>query len=164
FSNSSQFGQTGPTQIRIRVTDFPDGLQILFPASVTAKETAATLTTGSGNPVALTSATTASANNIVTYACNKGGNSDDTTESFDIQFTVSVIGTLGDLQPTIEVTLAPIGAATPSSTFPATDTPRYAEDEALVQAGSSRIIQKVLYWTGIDSSLQNEVHMTNPSN
>src|SRR2546425_7838317 len=30
FSSSSQFGQTGSTKIRIRITDFPDGAQILF--------------------------------------------------------------------------------------------------------------------------------------
>src|SRR5262249_27394872 len=73
------------------------------------------------------------------------------------------IGDVSDLQPTIEVTLAPIGAATPNSTFPATDIPRFAEDENLVQAGTSRTITKVLYWTGIDASLQNQVHMTNAS-
>src|SRR5207302_819032 len=41
--------------------------------------------------------------------------------------------------------------------------PRYAEDEVLVQPGSSRIITKVLYWTGFDPSLQSQVQIINPS-
>src|SRR5207249_6802197 len=50
FSNSSQSGQTNSTQVRIRVTDFPDNLQMIFPAAVTANEPAATLNTA-GAPV-----------------------------------------------------------------------------------------------------------------
>src|SRR5881296_264743 len=48
FSNSSQSGQTNPTQVRIRVTDFPDNLQMVFPAVVAANESAATLNTLGG--------------------------------------------------------------------------------------------------------------------
>src|SRR5262249_17173204 len=102
FSSAAQYGQTGPTQLRIRVTAFPDGIQMLFPASVTANESGATLTTLSGNPVGLTSA---QGNNIVTYHFNKSAESDNLTESFDIKFTISIIGDVSDLQPTIEVTL-----------------------------------------------------------
>src|SRR5437667_2758440 len=51
FSNSSQSGQTNPTQVRIRVTDFPDNLQMIFPAVVTANESAATLHTVGGGAV-----------------------------------------------------------------------------------------------------------------
>jgi hypothetical protein len=162
FSNSAQYGQTGPTQVRIRVTDFPDGIQMVFPASVTANESAAALTTVGGNATGLTSAF---GNNIVTYNFNKIAESDNLTESFDIKFSVNIIGAISDtpLQPTIEVTLAPIGGATPNATFPATDIPRYAEDEQLVQAGTSRTITKILYWTGIDGSFQNQVHITNAS-
>src|SRR5438093_1480160 len=93
FKDCCQFGQTVPTEVRIRVTDFPDGLLITFPATVTASESSATLT----------------------------------------------------------------------SSLPSTAVPRYAEDEVLVQAGSSRIITKVLYWTGVSASLQNQIHITNPS-
>src|SRR5206468_720154 len=39
----------------------------------------------------------------------------------------------------------------------------YAEDEVLVQAGTSRTITKVLYWTGINASFQNQVQLTNPA-
>jgi hypothetical protein len=160
FSNSALYGQTGPTQVRIRVTDFPEGIQMLFPASVTANESGATLTTVGGGTRGLTSA---QGNNIVTYNFNNVAESDNLTESFDIKFSVSTIGDISDLQPTIEVAIVPIGTATPNSTFPATDIPRYAEDENLVQAGTSRTITKVLYWTGIDASLQNQVHITNAS-
>ena len=160
FSNSTQFGQTGPTQVRIRVTDFPDGLQMIFPASVTAKESAATLTTVGGAPVILP---LAGGDNVVTYAFSGAANSDSTIESFDIKFSVAVTGALSDLQPTIEVSLAPIGAAIPSSNLPSTSIPRYAEDEILVQAGTSRTVTKVLYWTGINASFQNQVQLTNPS-
>jgi hypothetical protein len=160
FSSSSQFGQTGPTRIRVRVTDFPDGLQMTFPATVTANESGATLTTIGGAPVILPAG---GGDNTVTYAFTGAANSDPTTESFDIKFSVAVTGPLSDLQPTFEVSLAPIGAAIPNSTFPSTDIPRYAEDEILVQAGTSRTITKVLYWTGINTALQNQVHVTNPS-
>ncbi len=158
FSNSAQFGQTGPTQIRIRVTDFPEGLQLMFPSIVTAHESGATLTL-IGPPNLSTTSNT----NTVTYGFSKAGNSDEVTESFDIKFSVSVIGPLSTLTPNIEVTLAPIGAAVPTSNLPSTDIPRYAEDEILVQPGSSRIITKLLYWTGIDASLQNQVQIINPS-
>src|SRR2546426_5233182 len=155
FSNSSQFGQTTSTQVRIRVTDFPDNLQLVFPATVTANETSATLNTLEGNAVTLPRG---NGKTEVTYAFSQAGNSNDTTESFDIRFTVNVLGPVPDIQPTIEVSLAPIGSVSSS-----TDIPRYAEDEITVQEGSSRIITKALYWTGINSSLQNQVHLTNPS-
>ena len=158
FSNSAQFGQTGPTQIRVRVTDIPDGLQIVFPTTVTANESAATL-----NLTGQSTLSTASNTNTVTYNFAQAGNSDEVTESFDIKFSVSVTGTLAALTPNIEVSLAPIGAAVPTSNLPSTAIPRYAEDEILVQPGSSRIITKLLYWTGIDSSLQYQVQIINPS-
>jgi hypothetical protein len=142
------------------VTDFPDGIQMVFPGSVTANETAATLTTVGGGPVTLPRS---DGNNVVTYIFSKAGNSDEVTESFDIKFSVNVTGPVSVIQPTIEVSLAPIGAATPNSTLPSTDIPRYAEDEVLVQAGSSRTITKVLYWTGVNGSLQNQLQLTNPS-
>jgi hypothetical protein len=160
FSNSAQFGQTGSTQVRIRVTDFPNGIQMVFPATITANESSATLTAVGGAPVTLTGA---AGFNTVSYNYSKAANSDSLTESFDIKFSVNVVGPVDILQPTIEVSLTPIGAAVPNATFPATDIPRYAEDEILVQAGSSRIITKVLYWTGVSSSMQNQIHMTNPS-
>src|ERR1051326_1553474 len=160
FSNSAQFGQTGPTQVRIRVTDFPQGLLMTFPATVTANESTATLATAGGGAVTLNGT---GGFNTVTYNFSKAANSDDLTESFDIKFSVSVVGAPEPIQPTIEVSLGPIGAATPNATFPATDIPRYAEDESLVQAGSSRIITKVLYWTGVNPSMQNQIQMTNPS-
>src|SRR2546427_2000959 len=155
FSNSSQFGQTTSTQVRIRVTDFPDNLQFVFPATVTANETSATLNTLEGNAVTLPRG---NGKTEVTYAFSQAGNSNDATESFDIRFTVNVLGPVPDIQPTIEVSLAPIGSVSSS-----TDIPRYMEDEITVQEGSSRIITKALYWTGINSSLQNQVYLTNPS-
>src|SRR5205085_8619329 len=45
FVNTTDFGQNTPTKIRIRVTDFPTGLTMRFPTTVTAAETGATLTT-----------------------------------------------------------------------------------------------------------------------
>ena len=160
FKDCCQFGQTVPTEVRIRVTDFPDGLLITFPATVTATESSATLNTAGGGAVSLTSAP---GFNTVTYNFSQAANSDDVAESFDIKFTVTVVGAVSTIQPTIEVSLAPIGAATPTSSLPSTAVPRYAEDEVLVQAGSSRIITKVLYWTGVSASLQNQIHITNPS-
>ena len=155
FSNSSQSGQTNPTQVRIRVTDFPDNLQMIFPAVVTANESAATLNTVGGAVVTLPFS---NGKNEVTYAFSKAANSDETTESFDIRFTVNVLGPVPDIQPTIEVSLAPIG-----DVYSSAGIPRYAEDEITVQEGSSRIISKVLYWTSISGSVQNQVYVTNPS-
>jgi len=155
FSNSSQSGQTNPTQVRIRVTDFPDNLQMIFPAVVTANESAATLNTVGGAVVTLPFS---NGKNEVTYAFSKAANSDETTESFDIRFTVNVLGPVPDIQPTIELSLAPIG-----DVYSSAGIPRYAEDEITVQEGSSRIISKVLYWTSISGSVQNQVYVTNPS-
>src|SRR5213593_3310371 len=155
FSNSSQSGQTNPTQVRIRVTDLPDNLQMIFPAVVTANESAATLNTVGGAVVTLPFS---NGKNEVTYAFSKAANSDETNESFDIRFSVSVLGPVPDMQPTIEVSLAPIG-----DVYSSAGIPRYAEDEITIQEGSSRIISKILYWTGISGSVQNQVYVTNPS-
>ena len=76
---------------------------------------------------------------------------------------MTVLGPITVLQPTIQVSLAPIGAATPNTNFPSTKIPRYAEDEILVQAGSSKIISKTLYWTGANTSTQTQLQMTNPA-
>src|SRR5207249_7354059 len=56
FKDCCQFGQTVPTEVRIRVTDFPDGLLITLPATVTAIEWSSTLNTAGGGAVSFTSA------------------------------------------------------------------------------------------------------------
>ena len=160
FSNSTAFGQTTATRIKIRVTDFPSNLQMTFPATVTSPDSGATLTTLEGSAVVLPRG---NGNTEVTYAFAGAGTSDNTVESFTIPFTVGLTGTPGDLQPTIEVTLAPVGLATPNSAYPSTDVPRYAEDEVLVMAGTSRTITKLLYWTGADASVSTQVNVLNPS-
>jgi len=159
FSNSTAFGQTVPTRIRIRVTDFPENLQMFFPATVTASS-GAMLTTVEGFAVTLPRA---NGNPEVTYNFSGVPASDDIVESFDIPFTVGLIGPVGLTQPTIEVGLGPIGAAVPDSTFPSTDVPRYALENIVVLEGSSRIITKILYWTGINGSSRNQVNLFNPS-
>jgi len=160
FSDSADFGQTVSTRIRIRVTDYPANVQMMFPASVTSPETGATLTTLEGGPVTLPKG-----NGIteLTYRFSGVATSNDLVESFEIPFTVALTGVPGTTQPTVELSLAPIGAAVPDATFPSTDVPRYAEDNIVVQEGTSRIITKVLYWTGADASLGNRVTIFNGS-
>ncbi|HYR89108.1 MAG TPA: DUF5719 family protein [Terriglobia bacterium] len=160
FSSSREFGQTVSTRVRIRVTDFPTNLQMRFPASVTATNSGATLTTLGGAPVTLP---TANGSTEVTYSFSGVSGSDDLVESFNVPFTVALVGPAGSTQPTIELSLAPMGAAVPNGTFASTDIPRYAEDNIVVQEGTSRIVTKVLYWTGINPSLQNQVTLLNPS-
>jgi hypothetical protein len=154
FSNSSQYGQSGPTQLQITVTDFPFGEQLQFPVTVTANETLAVLTTVSGGPVTLTG------NGTATYVYSSIDNSGILAESFNIN--MDLIPAI-NAQPTIHVTLAPIGAATPSSALPTMNIPRYAEDEVLVAPASSLTPKKILYWTGINPSLQNQIEVTNPA-
>lgn len=157
FSNGAQYGQTNPTEVQITVTDFPTGIVMNFPASITANETGATLTTSGGGTADLTQ------NGTVTYFYSSAANSGSVAESFNINFSVTVVGPVTLLQPTIQVSLVPIGVATPNATFPATNIPRYAEDEILVQAGTSKIITKTLYWTGTNASTQTQLQMTNPA-
>src|SRR6266850_2568392 len=160
FSDSAEFGQTVSTRIRIRVTDYPANVQMFFPASVTSPESGATLTTLEGGPVTLPKG---NGTTELTYRFSGVATSNDLVESFEILFTVALTGVPGTTQPTVEHSLAPIGAAVPDATFPSTDVPRYAEDNIVVQEGSSRIITKVLYWTGADASLGNRVTIFNGS-
>jgi len=159
FSNSRQFGQNTPTQIRIRVTDFPMGLKMQFPASVTAVETTATLSTVEGAEVELPRS---NGGTDVIYNFASAPDSADIAESFRIQFTVSVQGSVELLQPTIQLSLAPIGAAIPSPALPSTSVPRFAEENLLALPGSSYIITKTLYWTGIETSRANKLVVYNP--
>lgn len=160
FTNSTDFGQNTPMRIRVRVSDFPTGLRMRFPAVVTANESAATLTTVEGTPVDIPRE---DGSTDVTYNFNGSGVSAGTLESFNIVFTVSTTGPVENLQPTIELGLAPIGAAVPTTALPATNVPRYAEENLVALEGTSRIITKTLYWTGIDSSRQNRLAVYNPS-
>jgi hypothetical protein len=161
FSDATNFGQTVPTRVRIHLSDLPAGLQLNFPASVTSKDSAASLTTVGGGPVAIMLPNGGASD--VTYNFAGVSGSRDVVERFDIPFTVAIVGTLGLSQPTIEVGLAPIGAAVPDSTFPSTDIPRFAKDDIVVQEGTSRIITKVLYWTGVNQQSQNQINLINPS-
>src|SRR5262249_43859665 len=79
FPNPSKFGQRVPPEFPTRVTNFPDGLLMIFPATVTANESPATLNTAGGGAVSLTSGF-----NTVTYNFSQAANSDDVAESFDI--------------------------------------------------------------------------------
>jgi hypothetical protein len=160
FTSGSEFGQNTPTRLRIRVEDFPTGLRMHFPASVTGAESAATLTTLEGTDVTIPRN---DGSTEVTYNFTGAGNSAELRESFTIPYTVSTTGTVANLQPTIEVSLAPIGAAVPSTTLPATNIPRFAEENLVALEGTSRIITKTLYWTGIDNSRQNRLSLFNPS-
>ena len=158
FVSGADFGQTTGTQVRIKVSDLPNGLSMSFPASVTATETTATLTTTGGAAVELRRDGTTE----VSYVFSQAANSRDTLESFDISFSVSTSGPVEVLQPTIEVSLGPIGAATPTTTLPSTAIPRFAENDLLVLAGSSRTISERLYWPGIDPDLEHRLTMFNP--
>jgi hypothetical protein len=158
FSNSANFGQTTGTQIRIKVSDFPAGLRMSFPASITAAESTATLTTVGGAAVELLRGT---GTTEVSYVFNQAANSFDTLESFDITFTVSTSGPIEILQPTIEVSLGPIGASTPTSALPSTAIPRFAEDNLLVLAGSSRTVSRRFYWTGINADQEHRLTLLN---
>jgi hypothetical protein len=151
FSDSSQYGQTGPTQVQITVTDFPFGEQLAFPVNVTANETIASLTTIGGG--------TLTANGTVTYVYSSGGNSSGIAQSFSINMDLTPAT---NAQPTIHVTVAPIGVAVQSAAVPL-NIPRYAEDEVLIEPASSQTPKKVLYWTGINPSLQNQIEVTNPA-
>jgi hypothetical protein len=162
FSDSTTFGQTVPTRIRIRLTDLPAGLRWTFPATVTAKNSAASLTTVGGGPVTVLP-TTNGGSSEVTYNFAAAADSSSVVENFEIPFTVAIAGDLGLSQPTIELSLAPIGAAVPDSSLPSTDIPRYAREDIVVQEGTSRIITKVLYWTGINPQNPNQINMVNPS-
>src|SRR5579862_6244119 len=157
FSNSSQYGQTGPTEIQITVSDLPAGGQMTFPATATANETAASLTTTGGQPVTL------SANGTVIYVYSSAGNSADVAGSFNLNASLGFLVPAGSLQPKIQVTLAPIGAAVPNATFPATNIPRYAENEITVMPAAPLTVSESLYWTGINPLLQNQVEITNPN-
>ncbi len=157
FTDSTQFGQTTATRVRIRISDMPSGLIMRFPASVTAGETSASLATLEGAEVVLPRT---DGGKEVTYRFTSASTSSVTLETFTIAFTVAVQGTLGTSQPTIEVSLAPIGSA---AALPLTTIPQYAEENLTVLEGSSRTISKTLYWTGIDGSLQNRVFLANPS-
>jgi hypothetical protein len=159
FSSPPGFGQTTGTRIRIRVTDFPENLRMIFPSAVTAVESASTLTTVEGGGVTLPRT---GGNTEVTYIFSGAPDSDSLVESFNIQFTVALTGAVGSTQPTLEVSLAPIGAAVPNSVLPSTDIPRYAREDIVVQEGSSRIITKVLYWTGATGDA-NRLTILNPS-
>lgn len=160
FVSAPDFGQNTPTQIRIRITEFPTGLRMRFPATVDAKESGATLTTVEGALVDLPRSDGATE---VTYKFNGTSTSAGTRESFDIPFTVSVPETVANLQPTIDVSLAPIGVAVPSDAFPSTDIPRFAEENLLVLEGTSRIFTRTSFWTGIETSADNRLSVFNSS-
>src|SRR5204862_7371264 len=99
----------------------------------------------------------------VTYNFSGAGNSADILESFSIPFTVSTTGPVAPLQPTIELSLAPIGAAVPTTALPSTNIPRFTEENLTALEGTSRIITKALYWTGMDNSRENRLAVFNPS-
>ena len=160
FTNALEFGQNSATRVRIRVTDFPSGLTLKFPASISAEESSATLTTVEGTAIDLPRP---NGNTEVIYTFGSAANSKDLTETFKITFNVTISGNVQLLQPTIAVSLAPIGAAQPSAAFPATNVPRYAEENLIALEGTSLIITKTLYWTGIDGSVSNKLSMFNPT-
>ena len=160
FKNSADFGQDTPTRVRIRVTDFPKGLTLTFPASVTAVENAATLTTVEGTAITLPRS---DGTTDVFYSFTGVSNSSQVLESFKIAFTAATSGTVEQLQPTIGLTLAPIGLAVPTTQVPAANIPRFAEDPIYVLDGTSRIVTKTLYWTAIDGTRSNVLLIFNPS-
>ncbi len=155
FSNSADFGQNSPVQVRIRVTDIPGGLTLRFPATVTAEETGSTLTTVEGGPALLPRP---SGSTTVVYNFSGVVDSDSFLESFKIPFTVGLTELTGIVQPTIEVSLSPFGSLTES-----TAVPRFAEDYVTVLEGSSRIVARTFYWTGINASRENRVTLFNTS-
>src|SRR5579884_2136776 len=70
FVSGTDFGQDTPTQVQIRVSDMPAGLTLHFPASVTATETAATLTTTTGSAVDI--ASTGNSTVVYSYGSSTG--------------------------------------------------------------------------------------------
>ena len=159
WTNSRDFGQTVPASVRIRVTELPANLQLTFPSSVTARNSGATLTTSEG----VVTLPRANGNAEVIYNFAGTSESNNIVEAFDILFTAALTGFPGTSQPMIEVGLGPIGTAMPDPGLPSPVVPRFAKEDIVVQEGSSRIITKVLYWSGINSLMQNQVNLFNPS-
>jgi hypothetical protein len=119
------YGQTNRTQIIFQVTGLPDGVSLTFPSSVASDTgTGAALVTLSGGPETLTNQSTT---NRVTYEFYDTANSPLFIDSFSIKPTVGVISQVGTGSALIQVALGPIGALTPTTQYPSTAIPRYAE-------------------------------------
>src|SRR5262249_50520193 len=157
FSSSFQYGTNGATEIQIHITYFAPRRPHIRPDGSDANETTATLALARGQSGTLTG------NATLFYLYSSAGNSGDVAESFNINLSLSLPVPGAGLLPKIQVTLAPIGTVVPNAGLPSTAIPRYAENEITVAPAAPLIISKVVYWTGIDPSLQNQVEITNPN-
>jgi hypothetical protein len=116
------YGQTVPTEIRITpYPDIPSGVTVTFPATVTA-DSGAVLTTSSGDAETIPR-DDASTSVVYEFA----GGSTAQIDAFTITVSMTVSSTAGTGLIDFQVALVPIGIATPSTSSPSTDIPRYWE-------------------------------------
>jgi hypothetical protein len=125
---------------RIRIIPFPsipEGLQLIFPASVVSGDAMFRTISGNSEPVPRADGST-----DVVYQFIEGAHSFTAKESFVFSATMSgsAAGS-GSIQ--FQAELVPIGLATPTQEFPSTDIPRYAErllpDEIDLVSGTTEL-------------------------
>jgi hypothetical protein len=123
FSSSvGTYGQTIPTEIRITpYAAIPSGVTVTFPATVTA-DSGATLTTTS-----TADETIPRDDGTTSVVYEFAGSSTAQIDAFTITVSMTVSPTAGTGSIDFQIALVPIGIATPATSSPSTDIPRYWE-------------------------------------
>ena len=131
FSDDMTDGRTAATQVIFHTTALPENTQLTFPTEIVS-QTGATLTTMSDSETDTTVGVTisdSSPRNRIEYefAASEDGSSANAIDVFSFRPTLAITGTPGSGTGFYQMTIGPIGAATPTDDLPSEEVPRYDE-------------------------------------
>ena len=131
FSDDMEDGRTANTQVIFHTAALPENTQLTFPTQLVS-QTGATLTTMSDSETDTTVGVTisdSSPRNRIEYefAASEDGSSANAIDVFSFRPTLAITGTPGSGTGFYQMTIGPIGAATPTDDLPSEEVPRYDE-------------------------------------
>ena len=129
FSDDTADGRTAVTQVIFHTTTLPENTQLTFPTQILS-QTDATLTTTSDSDTDTTVGVTisdSSPRNRIVYEFKSSGSSANVIDVFSFRPTLAITGTPGSGTGFYQMTIGPIGAATPTDDLPSEEVPRYDE-------------------------------------
>ncbi len=129
FSDDTKDGRTAKTQVIFHTTALPENTQLTFPTQIVS-QTDATLTTTSDDAAAMgvTISDSSPRNRIVyEFKSSTDGSSANLIDVFSFRPTLAITGTPGSGTGFYQMTIGPIGAATPTDDLPSEKVPRYEE-------------------------------------
>ncbi len=121
-------GRTAATQVIFHTTALPENTQLTFPTEIVSQTDAKLTTMSDGDEAMGVTISDSSPRNRIVYTFSSSDMpSENVIDVFSFRPTLAITGTPGSGTGFYQMTIGPVGAATPTDDLPSEEVPRYDE-------------------------------------